>query len=311
MELVYYKFLVLTRIFFLKKGGFLFLSALKNALAVSLTHIANMSAFVPAIVNSNINFIAPFELASDIGFVWVLHLLAHSYLWPSFTVFRLTINMRLVSVDVSLQSTIDRATFADWLIKVGDGCVGESTSEDNNFTNEVEIPDKLLLLNSIPGCELDNLIDFVYGDLDLKNPNVTSLSNRAIVCPKNETADEINLKKINMTNDEMICYRISDSVNEVVLNRDLDNAREVLAEPIHTVMMRYGVEEPYEKLKELTRGRTVDKEKITEFINGLEIPIEAKNRLLELTPHTYVGLAAQLVEKACNTANGYCGGVEF
>ncbi|KAL4568748.1 hypothetical protein LXL04_024363 [Taraxacum kok-saghyz] len=98
-------------------------------------------------------------------------------------------------------------------------------------------------------------------------------------------------------------------VNEVVLNRDLDNAWEVLAEPIQTVMRRYGVEEPYEKLKELTRGRAVDKEKITEFINGLEIPIEAKNGLLELTPHTYVGLAAQLVEEACNKANGYCGGV--
>nr|XP_043618240.1 adenylosuccinate lyase-like [Erigeron canadensis] len=92
-------------------------------------------------------------------------------------------------------------------------------------------------------------------------------------------------------------------VNEAALNKDLDNSWEVLAEPIQTVMRRYGVEEPYEKLKELTRGRTVNKESITEFINGLEIPVEAKTGLLKLTPHNYVGVAPQLVEDACDRAN--------
>ncbi|CAH1449559.1 unnamed protein product [Lactuca virosa] len=71
-------------------------------------------------------------------------------------------------------------------------------------------------------------------------------------------------------------------VNEAALNKDLDNSWEVLAEPIQTVMRRYGVEEPYEKLKELTRGRVVDKERITEFIKGLEIPVEAKTELLKV-----------------------------
>ncbi|KAJ0465955.1 putative adenylosuccinate lyase [Helianthus annuus] len=93
-------------------------------------------------------------------------------------------------------------------------------------------------------------------------------------------------------------------VNEAALNKDLDNSWEVLAEPIQTVMRRYGVEEPYEKLKELTRGRAVTKESITEFINGLEIPAEAKTELLKLTPHNYVGVAAQLVEDACSRTNG-------
>ncbi|KAI7737344.1 hypothetical protein M8C21_028807 [Ambrosia artemisiifolia] len=93
-------------------------------------------------------------------------------------------------------------------------------------------------------------------------------------------------------------------VNEAALNKDLDNSWEVLAEPIQTVMRRYGVEEPYEKLKELTRGRAVTKESITEFINGLEIPVEAKAELLKLTPHNYVGVAAQLVEDACTRTNG-------
>ncbi|KVI09904.1 Adenylosuccinate lyase [Cynara cardunculus var. scolymus] len=92
-------------------------------------------------------------------------------------------------------------------------------------------------------------------------------------------------------------------VNEAALNKDLDHSWEVLAEPIQTVMRRYDVEEPYEKLKELTRGRAVTKESITEFINGLEIPVEAKTELLKLTPHNYVGVAAQLVEEACIRAN--------
>lgn len=92
-------------------------------------------------------------------------------------------------------------------------------------------------------------------------------------------------------------------VNEAALNKDLDHSWEVLAEPIQTVMRRYGVEEPYEKLKELTRGRTVNKESITDFINGLEIPVEAKTELLTLTPHNYIGVAAQLVEDACIKAN--------
>ncbi|CAL1374657.1 unnamed protein product [Linum trigynum] len=83
-------------------------------------------------------------------------------------------------------------------------------------------------------------------------------------------------------------------VNEARLAKDLDQWWEVLAEPIQTVMRRYGVPEPYEKLKELTRGRDVTKDSIREFIEGLELPEEAKSYLLELTPHNYIGAAAEL-----------------
>ncbi|KAL0687649.1 hypothetical protein Bca4012_087326 [Brassica carinata] len=83
-------------------------------------------------------------------------------------------------------------------------------------------------------------------------------------------------------------------VNEARLKEDLDQTWEVLAEPIQTVMRRYGVPEPYEKLKELTRGRAVNEESIREFIKGLDLPEEAKTQLLKLTPHTYVGAAASL-----------------
>uniref|UniRef100_A0A1D1XEF5 Adenylosuccinate lyase n=2 Tax=Anthurium amnicola TaxID=1678845 RepID=A0A1D1XEF5_9ARAE len=85
-------------------------------------------------------------------------------------------------------------------------------------------------------------------------------------------------------------------VNEVRLREDLEQSWEVLAEPIQTVMRRYGIPEPYEKLKELTRGRSVTKESIRNFVEGLKLPDEAKSFLLNLTPHDYIGAAAELVK---------------
>ena len=83
-------------------------------------------------------------------------------------------------------------------------------------------------------------------------------------------------------------------VNPDRLAADLNESWEVLAEPIQTVMRRYGIENPYEQLKELTRGKGITKEALQEFIQGLPIPPEAKERLLAMTPASYVGLAAQL-----------------
>ena len=84
-------------------------------------------------------------------------------------------------------------------------------------------------------------------------------------------------------------------VNEDALRADLDNNWEVLAEPIQTVMRRYGVEKPYEKLKELTRGRKLDAEKMQDFVRNLDgIPEEARLELLKLTPANYIGVAPQL-----------------
>ena len=80
-------------------------------------------------------------------------------------------------------------------------------------------------------------------------------------------------------------------INESKLTEDLDKAWEVLAEPIQTVMRRYGVENPYEKLKDLTRGKQIDSKIIDDFINTLEIPAEAKEELRKLTPMNYIGLS--------------------
>jgi adenylosuccinate lyase len=86
------------------------------------------------------------------------------------------------------------------------------------------------------------------------------------------------------------------SVNPERLSEDLDNAWEVLAEPVQTVMRRYGLPNPYEQLKALTRGHGITKEAMREFISGLQIPDDAKRHLLEMTPATYTGLAGQLAK---------------
>ena len=83
------------------------------------------------------------------------------------------------------------------------------------------------------------------------------------------------------------------SINPAMLQRDLDNSWEVLAEPIQTVMRRYGVEQAYEKLKELTRGQTINEAVLIEFINTLDIPEQAKVALRTLRPDNYIGNAIE------------------
>ncbi len=80
-------------------------------------------------------------------------------------------------------------------------------------------------------------------------------------------------------------------LNHGAVAADIDQAWEVLAEPVQTVMRRYNVPEPYEKLKALTRGQVIDRDTLQRFIEQLEIPREAKERLLALTPATYLGNA--------------------
>ena len=81
-------------------------------------------------------------------------------------------------------------------------------------------------------------------------------------------------------------------LNAAALAADLDANWEVLAEPIQTVMRRYGIEKPYEKLKELTRGQRVDAAAMQAFVEKLDLPAEAKQTLMALTPASYIGNAA-------------------
>jgi adenylosuccinate lyase len=86
-------------------------------------------------------------------------------------------------------------------------------------------------------------------------------------------------------------------VNRDALAADLDSAWEVLAEPIQTVMRRYKLANPYERLKELTRGKTITREAIQQFIGTLEIPQAARDRLLAMTPGSYIGIGAELAKR--------------
>jgi len=82
-------------------------------------------------------------------------------------------------------------------------------------------------------------------------------------------------------------------INTAAINADLESSWEVLAEPIQTVMRRYGIENPYEKLKELTRGKGITQEALKTFIETLDVPDDAKKYMLELTPHNYIGNAIE------------------
>jgi len=86
-------------------------------------------------------------------------------------------------------------------------------------------------------------------------------------------------------------------VNEANLAAELDSNWEVLAEPVQTVMRRYGIEKPYEKLKELTRGKRVNGDSMREFIMTLELPDSAKAQLCEMTPASYIGRAVEFINE--------------
>lgn len=86
-------------------------------------------------------------------------------------------------------------------------------------------------------------------------------------------------------------------VNKEVLEKELENNYELLAEPIQTVMRKYDIPEPYEKLKELTKGKKIKKQDYIDFVENLELPKEEKERMKLLTPGSYTGLAAVLARK--------------
>jgi len=86
-------------------------------------------------------------------------------------------------------------------------------------------------------------------------------------------------------------------INAGAMAADLDNNWEVLAEPIQTVMRRYGIEQPYEKLKALTRGQKINAATIREFVESLDMPDAAKNELIALTPASYIGNAPEQAKK--------------
>jgi adenylosuccinate lyase len=89
-------------------------------------------------------------------------------------------------------------------------------------------------------------------------------------------------------------------VGRAAIDAELDEAWEVLAEPVQTVMRRHGIANPYEQLKALTRGKAIGRDALHAFIRTLALPAEARDRLLALTPRSYVGKAAALARAAAD-----------
>lgn len=152
-----------------------------------------------------------------------------------------------------------------------------------------------------------NPIDFENseGNLGLSNAILNHLSAKLPVSRwQRDLTDSTVLRNLGVgVGYALIAYRstlkgISKlQVNTDSLSQELDANWELLAEPIQTVMRRYGVEKPYEKLKELTRGKKVNQIIIAEFIDTLSIPDTAKTELKALSPATYIGAAESLTDK--------------
>jgi adenylosuccinate lyase len=147
-----------------------------------------------------------------------------------------------------------------------------------------------------------NPIDFENseGNLGLANATLRHLADKLPVSRwQRDLTDSTVLRNIGVAfGYSLLAYdSLIRGLDKLEVNEDLDNCWEVLAEPVQTVMRRYGIENPYEQLKELTRGKGITREALQTFVNGLAIPQDAKDRLLAMTPASYIGKAVELAKR--------------
>ncbi|KAJ0799663.1 putative DNA helicase Pif1, P-loop containing nucleoside triphosphate hydrolase [Helianthus annuus] len=133
-----------------------------------------------------------------------------SYLWQFFKVYKLNENIRVRGDAQNPTSMQDSNNFASWLLDIGNGLVGDPDVQDPQNTRTIQIPSNFLIDPGENGVR--SLINFVYDEFILNYPSAENLSNRAIVCPKNETADEINKIVLNLTPGETRSYISYDSM---------------------------------------------------------------------------------------------------
>ena len=150
-----------------------------------------------------------------------------------------------------------------------------------------------------------NPIDFENseGNLGLANAMMQHLASKLPVSRwQRDLTDSTVLRNLGVGY-ALIAYQATlKGISKLEVNRErlldeLDHNWEVLAEPVQTVMRRYGIEKPYEKLKELTRGKRVDAAGMQAFIDGLALPEEEKARLKQMTPANYIGRAIKMVDE--------------
>lgn len=142
------------------------------------------------------------------------------------------------------------------------------------------------------------------GNLSLANAMLGFLANRLPVSRwQRDLVDSTLLRNLGVAiGHSMIAYDALQqgldklSVNDAIIKRDLDDHWEVITEAVQTVMRRFGIANPYEQLKNFSRGKALNEQSLKQFITGLELKAEIKDRLLTLTPSSYIGLAKELAE---------------
>lgn len=135
--------------------------------------------------------------------------IASSHLWSQFRLMTLKENMRLFRSGLSLEEQSLAHSFASWLLDIGDGKIGEIDEEDNRDTTWVEIPERYCIEDDTEG--LNKLIDFIYDKQTLQTPSAITLQQKAIVYPKNETADIINSQVLEMVEGDVTTYASYDT----------------------------------------------------------------------------------------------------
>ncbi len=220
------------------------------------------------------------DFVSALGLNWqryTTQIEPHDYMAEIFDNLR-RINVIFLDLDRDIWSYISYGYFKQKLVK---GEVGSSTMPHK--VNPIDFENSegnVGLANAILGHMSEKLpVSRMQRDLT----DSTVLRNMGVALGYSYLAYQSTLKGLGKL-----------EVNEEKMRADLDSNWALLAEPIQTVMRRYGITDAYEQLKALTRGSEITQKKIQEFVQGLDIPEDAKKRLLKLTPADYIGLAKQL-----------------
>ncbi|GJR66247.1 DNA helicase [Tanacetum coccineum] len=146
----------------------------------------------------------------------IASLIAESHLWSHFKVCILKENMRLLQPGRSEAEQSLACSFASWLLDIGNGKIGEPDADDSQNSFWVTVPEKYCIPDDNSG--LSNLINFIYDKDTLQHSTAQELQHKAIVCPRNDTADIINTEILKMADGNIIIYKSSDE--EVPLGND-------------------------------------------------------------------------------------------
>ena len=220
------------------------------------------------------------EFVESLGLTWqryTTQIEPHDYMAEIFDAIR-RINVILIDLDRDIWTYISHGYFKQKTVK---GEVGSSTMPHKVNPIDFENSEGNLGLSNAVLSHLSQKLPVSRMQRDLTDSTV--LRNMGVGLGYAYLAYQSTLKGLGKL-----------EVNPARLAEDLDNNWALLAEPIQTVMRRYGIADAYEQLKSLTRGSEITQEKIQEFVQGLDIPEEAKKRLLKLTPADYIGLANKL-----------------